>query len=64
VVWQPSVLTSERGKVEALGLGADDYVVKPFGTEELVARIRTALRHRVNEQGSDSSSDLANFSLT
>jgi two-component system KDP operon response regulator KdpE len=33
-------------KVAALDLGADDYVVKPFDTEELVARIRTGLRHR------------------
>lgn len=33
-------------KVSALDLGADDYVVKPFDTEELLARIRTALRHR------------------
>jgi two-component system KDP operon response regulator KdpE len=41
----------ERGKVEALDLGADDYVTKPFGIDELVARIRTALRHRLQEQG-------------
>lgn len=34
-------------KVAALDLGADDYVVKPFDTDELLARIRTALRHRV-----------------
>jgi two-component system KDP operon response regulator KdpE len=33
-------------KVTALDLGADDYVVKPFDTEELVARVRAALRHR------------------
>ena len=43
----------ERGKVQALDLGADDYVTKPFGMGELVARIRTALRHRVQEQGAD-----------
>ncbi|TKT77412.1 response regulator [Aquamicrobium sp. LC103] len=43
--------TDERGKVEALDLGADDYVTKPFGTEELLARIRTALRHRLQRQG-------------
>lgn len=36
--------TSE--KVAALDLGADDYIVKPFDTEELLARVRTALRHR------------------
>jgi two-component system, OmpR family, KDP operon response regulator KdpE len=43
----------ERGKVQALDLGADDYVTKPFGIAELVARIRTALRHRYQEQGSE-----------
>lgn len=35
----------EREKVEALDLGADDYITKPFGTSELLARLRTALRH-------------------
>lgn len=39
-------------KVAALDLGADDYVVKPFDTEELLARIRTALRHRGSVSGS------------
>ena len=43
----------ERGKVEALDLGADDYVTKPFGIAELVARIRTALRHRFQAQGGE-----------
>jgi len=41
----------EKGKVAALDLGADDYVTKPFGAEELVARIRTALRHRLQTEG-------------
>ena len=41
----------ETGKVRALDAGADDYVTKPFGVEELVARIRAALRHRVQAQG-------------
>lgn len=41
----------EAGIVEALDLGADDYVVKPFGVPELIARIRAALRHRLQEQG-------------
>jgi two-component system KDP operon response regulator KdpE len=41
----------ERGKVAALDLGADDYVTKPFGVDELMARIRAALRHRLQEQG-------------
>ena len=35
----------ERDKVEALDKGADDYITKPFGTAELVARIRAAIRH-------------------
>ncbi len=35
----------ERDKVEALDAGADDYLTKPFGTEELLARMRVALRH-------------------
>lgn len=43
----------ERGKVDALDLGADDYVTKPFGMAELVARIRTALRHRVQAEGGE-----------
>ncbi len=41
----------ERGKVEALDLGADDYVTKPFGIDELFARIRAAQRHRLQQQG-------------
>jgi two-component system KDP operon response regulator KdpE len=41
----------EKGKVRALDLGADDYVTKPFGMEELIARIRTAIRHRFQQQG-------------
>ena len=43
--------SDERGKVEALDLGADDYVTKPFGIDELLARIRAAQRHRLQEQG-------------
>jgi two-component system KDP operon response regulator KdpE len=41
----------EAGKVAALDLGADDYVSKPFGAEELSARIRAALRHRLQREG-------------
>ena len=40
-----SARTHERDKVEALDLGADDYLTKPFGTAELLARVRTAIRH-------------------
>ncbi len=43
--------SDEAGKVKALDLGADDYVTKPFGVEELLARIRAALRHRLQQQG-------------
>ncbi len=48
------VLTSredERTKVAALDLGADDYVTKPFGIAELMARLRAALRHRLQQEG-------------
>ena len=41
----------EAAKVEALDLGADDYVTKPFGMDELLARIRAAQRHRLQQQG-------------
>jgi two-component system KDP operon response regulator KdpE len=41
----------EAGKVQALDLGADDYVTKPFGMEELLARMRTALRHQLQVHG-------------
>ena len=41
----------ERGKVEALDNGADDYVTKPFGMNELLARLRAALRHGLAVQG-------------
>jgi two-component system KDP operon response regulator KdpE len=39
-----TVRNSEKDKVAALDAGADDYVTKPFGMEELLGRIRTALR--------------------
>ena len=43
--------SDEAGKVEALDSGADDYLTKPFGMEELLARIRTALRHQLQVHG-------------
>jgi two-component system KDP operon response regulator KdpE len=42
-----SVRFDEQDKIDALDRGADDYVTKPFGMGELLARMRTALRHRV-----------------
>jgi two-component system KDP operon response regulator KdpE len=51
----PIVVLSSRAdevaKVEALDLGADDYVTKPFGMKELLARIRAALRHQLQSHG-------------
>ncbi len=41
----------EAGKVQALDLGADDYVTKPFGMDELLARLRAALRHQLQVKG-------------
>lgn len=53
----PIVVLSSRndedGKVRALDLGADDYVTKPFGLDELMARLRAAVRHRVQEGGEE-----------
>lgn len=52
-----SARTDEQDKVTALDLGANDYITKPFGTEELLARIRTSLRiNRMNLQASVPSS--------
>jgi len=46
-----SVRDSERDKVAALDHGADDYLTKPFGIEELLARVRVALRHSASRKG-------------
>ena len=48
-----SAVGDEREKVRALDAGADDYVTKPFGTDELTARIRAALRRRDSADGTD-----------
>jgi two-component system KDP operon response regulator KdpE len=52
----PIVVLSARArepeKIEALDAGADDYVNKPFGIGELMARLRAALRHKLKQQGS------------
>ncbi|MGQ0509077.1 MAG: response regulator [Betaproteobacteria bacterium] len=56
--WSPlpilvlSARAQERSKVEALDAGADDYVTKPFGVGELLARVRVALRHAARAGGS------------
>lgn len=54
----PIIVLSARGaeadKVNALDLGADDYVTKPFGPEELLARVRVALRRVMNEEAGES----------
>ena len=51
----PVVILSSRGdeagKVKAFELGADDYVTKPFGMNELIARVQTALRHGLQTEG-------------
>ena len=51
----PIVVLSSRGdevgKVQALDLGADDYLTKPFGMDELLARMRAALRHQLQVHG-------------
>lgn len=57
-----SARSNESEKVKALDLGADDYVTKPFGTNELLARIRTAFRHRSSVD--DTSSVITNKELT
>ena len=48
-----SARSHERDKVLALDMGADDYLTKPFGTDELLARVRTAIRHTRTISGND-----------
>ena len=48
-----SARSHARDKVEALDLGADDYLTKPFGTDELLARVRAAIRHTRTTSGND-----------
>jgi two-component system KDP operon response regulator KdpE len=53
----------ETGKVEALDLGADDYITKPFGMRELLARMRTAVRHQLQVQGERSVFQVGDLSV-
>lgn len=48
-----SARTDEKDKVSALDLGANDYVTKPFGTDELLARVRVALRNSRHQESGD-----------
>jgi two-component system KDP operon response regulator KdpE len=56
-----SVRDDEKGKVAALDAGANDYVVKPFGVNELIARLRVALRH--GREGGDDVKEFQNGDL-
>ncbi len=56
-----SVKGEERAKVEALDSGADDYVTKPFGTDELLARVRAALRRAATNAGDVPAFDVGDF---
>jgi two-component system KDP operon response regulator KdpE len=58
-----SVKGEERTKVEALDSGADDYVTKPFGTDELLARVRAALRRRGGTEPEVASFDAGDFRI-
>lgn len=58
-----SARTHERDKVEALDLGADDYLTKPFGTDELLARVRTAIRHTRTATGNSEVAQNATFTV-
>ena len=58
-----SALDDEARKVTVLDLGADDFVTKPFGVAEFMARVRAALRHRLRMQGSAPSYDDGRLSV-
>ena len=58
-----SVKGEERTKVEALDSGADDYVTKPFGIDELLARVRAALRRRTPTGDETASFELGDFRI-
>lgn len=58
-----SARTHEQDKVAALDMGADDYIEKPFGTSELLARIRTAIRHTRTSLGNGSIAQSGKFTV-
>lgn len=58
-----SALDEEARKVAALDAGADDFVTKPFGVAEFMARVRAALRHRLAMQGGQSAYDDGRLSV-
>jgi two-component system KDP operon response regulator KdpE len=58
-----SARSHETDKVTALDLGADDYLTKPFGTEELLARVRTAIRHTRTATGNDEIAQQGTYSV-
>lgn len=58
-----SARSHEKDKVTALDLGADDYLTKPFGTDELLARVRTAIRHTRTASGNDEISQRGTYTV-
>ena len=58
-----SARSHEKDKVTALDLGADDSLTKPFGTDELLARVRTAIRHTRTASGNDEIAQKGTYSV-
>ena len=58
-----SVKAAERAKVEALDAGADDYLTKPFGTDELLARVRAGLRRTAEDTGDVAPLEVGDFRI-